>query len=160
MDALLGNIRDTIDGSNFQGIFPEVSFTCNGSIQRWVLGARWEGNEEYIELQIWRPSGDGVYTKIGYTTIIVNEPAELYEYPLSPPLAFQTGDVLGYYQPEPSRSQLRVRFEQEGRLPQRGYHYSDPTSPASVLNIPPGTVSDDRFQMLVNVVTGKVCIYS
>ena len=159
MDELLGNIRDTIDGGNYQGIFPEVSFTCNGSIQRWVLGAKWEGHEEFTELQIWRPSGDGVYTKVGYTTIIVNEPAALYEYPVSPPLAFQAGDVLGYYQPEPSRSQLRVRFEREGREPQLGYHYYGPTSPASVLNILPGSVSDDQFQILVNVVTG-ILVYS
>ena len=154
MDALLGNIRDPIDSSFTQAIFPEVSFTCNGSIQRWVLGARWEGHEEYIELQIWRPTGDGVYTKVGYTTIIVNEQEELYEYGVSPPLAFQTGDVLGYYQPEPSRSQLRVRFEQEGREPQLVYFYSDPTSPAIVLNITARTVSNDIFQILVNVVTG------
>ncbi|CAI8024209.1 hypothetical protein GBAR_LOCUS14077 [Geodia barretti] len=154
MDALLGNTGRTMDSGNFQGIFPEVSFTCNGSIQRWVLGAKWEGHdEEYIELQIWRPSGDGVYTKVGYTTIIVNGPAALYEYPVSPPLAFQAGDVLGYYQPQPSRSQLRVQLEQEGREPQLGYYYSGPTSPASVLNILPGSVSDDRFQILVNVVT-------
>ena len=154
MDALLGNIGDRVDSSNTQAIFPEVSFTCDGSIQRWVLGARWEGHEEYIELQIWRPTGNGVYTKVGYTTIIVNEQEELYEYGVSPPLAFQAGDVLGYYQPDPSQSQLRVRFEPAGREPQLGYFYSDPTSPASVLNITARTVSNDIFQVLVNVVTG------
>ena len=154
MDALLRNIRDTTDRGNIQGIFPEVDFTCNGSLQGWVLGARWEGHEEYIELQIWRPSGDGVYTKVGYTTIIVNGPAKLYEYPLSTPLAFQAGDVLGYYQPEGSRSQLRLQFEHMGRQPQPGYYFTL-TSPASgVVNIPPGAVSNDRFQTLVNVVTG------
>ena len=154
MDALLGNIGDPIDSSNTQAIFPEVGFTCDGSIQRWVLGARWEGHDEYIELQIWRPTGDGVYTKVGNTTIIVNGPAALYDYVVSPPLTFQTGDVLGYYQPDPSRSQLRVQFENEGREPQLVYFYSHPTSPASVLNITARTVSNDIFQILVNVVTG------
>ena len=154
MDALLGNLGDTTDSGNTQAIFPEVSFTCDGSIQRWVLGARWDGHEEYIELQIWRPTGNGAYTKVGYTTIIVNGPAALYVYVVSPPLAFQAGDVLGYYQPDPSRSQLRVRFEREGREPQLVYFYTDPTSPASVLNITATTVSNDIFQILVNVVTG------
>ena len=157
MDELLGNIRDTIDGGNYQGIFPEVSFTCNGSIQRWVLGAKWEGHEEFTELQIWRPSGDGVYTKVGYTTIIVNEPAALYEYPLSLPLAFQAGDALGYYQPEPSLSQLSLLFVEDGRENQLGYVYST-TGPANSLNISSGFRSI-AFQLFVNVVTGKYCIF-
>ena len=44
------------------------------------FGARYEGHNRYIELQIWRPTGNGVYTKVGYTTIDATEEANLYEY--------------------------------------------------------------------------------
>ena len=160
MDDLLRNDGYVISGENYQGIFPEVGFTCSGSIEGWVFVAEWVGwnDREFTELQIWRPTGNGVYTKVGNTTInTTRSNSALYEYPVSPPLAFQAGDVLGYYQPEASRSQLRVRFEKEGREPQLGY-YSGPTSPASVLFIHPETLSDDRFRILINVVTGKECI--
>ncbi|CAI8024215.1 hypothetical protein GBAR_LOCUS14080, partial [Geodia barretti] len=153
MDRLLGNIGTQAVASNFQLIYPEVSFTCNGSIQSWVFGAQWEGGESFFtELQLWRPTGDGVYTKVGYTTInTARSNSELYEYTLSPPLAFQAGDVLGYYQPQPSLSQLRLLLVQDGRESQVGYRYSR-SSPASLLNITLRFESI-RFQLFVNVVT-------
>ena len=154
IDALLDNLGDIYDANrNIQGIFPKVGFTCNGSIQSWVFGARYEGHNRYIELQIWRPTGNGVYTKVGYTTIDATEVANLYEYPLSSPLAFQAGDVLGYYQPQISRSQLRLRFERGGRYPQLAY-YTGMTSPASELDIRSRT-SNSQYQIMVTVVTGE-----
>ena len=163
MDRLLGNLGTVAFAINYQGIFPEVGFTCNGSIQSWVFGAQWEGNEDqYIELQIWRPTGNGVYTKVGYTTIMTNrDDSEIYEYRLPTPLAFQAGDVVGYYQPEPSQSQLSLLLVTDGRESQNGYFYSR-TSPASELNINSESVSR-IFQYFVNVVTGKyyypVCVH-
>ena len=160
MERLLGNIGSRHPGGHYQGIFPEVGFTCSGSIQSWVFGGQWVGwpDRQFTELQIWRPTGDdGVYTKVGYTTIMIEESdSEFYEYPLSPPLDFQAGDVFGYYQPNPPQSQWRVLFEENGRNPQVGHYYSGPTSPASQLDIrvTPDIMSD-RHQILVNVVTGK-----
>ena len=70
--------------------------------------------ESYTELQIWRSSGNGSYTKVGSTKIIAdNNSTEFYEYPLFPPVSFQEGDILGYYQPSESRSQLGLQLEQE-----------------------------------------------
>ena len=170
MDDILGN-EGTLFASfpNNQAIFPEVNFTCSGSIQSWVFGAQWEGNtDSYTELQIWRPgSRDGVYSKVGSTTIMTEEsptplptprPTLFYQHPLSSPLTFQAGDVLGFYQPEPSRSQLTLIGEGEARGRQLGYyHYPTPSAP-SQLNISiPG---DDRFQVLINVVTGEPMVYS
>ena len=159
MDRLLGNIGTQVFAIiNLQVIYPEVGFACNGSIQSWVFGAQWVGqNSSFTELQIWRPTGDGVYAKVGYTTINTARSKALYEYPLSPPLAFQAGDVLGYYQPEPSRSQLSLLFVQDGRENQLGYVYSR-TGPASLLNINSGSRSS-TFQLFVNVVTGKYFIF-
>ena len=104
-------------------------------------------------IQIWRPTGNGVYTKVGNTTInTARSNSELYEYPVSPPLAFQAGDVLGYYQPEFSLSQLSLLLAEDGRESHVLYLYSR-TGPASSLNITLGRRSI-TFQLFVNVVTG------
>ena len=162
MDDILGNEGTLAVGfSNNQVIFPEVNFTRNGSIQSWVFGAQWEGNtDSYTELQIWRPGReDGVYTKVGSTTIITEESrTKFYQYSLSSPLTFQAGDVLGYYQPETSRSQLTLLGESEARGRQLGYYHLDTTNAANQLNI--SVHGDDRFQIFINAVTGEPTVWS
>ena len=159
VDDLLGNEGGILFApvSGRQGIFPQVNFTCSGSILSWVFGAYWEGNtDSFTELQIWRPgSEDGSYTKVGSTTIMVERNiTELYEYRLSSPLGFQAGDVLGYYQPGRESSQLRLLFEEQGQgvEHQLGYYY-DAESPDRELNISgPG---DNRYTVFIDVVTGE-----
>ncbi|CAI8024208.1 hypothetical protein GBAR_LOCUS14077 [Geodia barretti] len=157
MDHLLGNKGGVIPSENYQGIFPEVGFTCSGSIEGWVFGARWVGgnDREFTELQIWRPTRDGAYTKVGNTTINTDRISSgFYEYPLSSPLDFQAGDVLGYYQPHSDQSQLRLQFEDGGRRKnQTGYYYIGSSS-ASDLYLPWGAMST-RYQILVNVITNS-----
>ena len=112
--------------------------------------------EETSSLRIWRPTGDdGVYTKIGYTTINMDrESSRFYEYSVSSPLEFQAGDVLGYYQPNFSRSQLRLLFEFGGREPQLVYFNTMPSSPATELDI--SSLTETRTtHVLLNVVTGR-----
>ena len=107
----------------------------------------------FTELQIWRPTGDGHYTKVGNTTIMTaSNSSQIYYYTLSTPLEFQAGDVLGYHQPSPLETQLRVYFENDGRG-QIGYYYLG-ISAASDLYIEDGTRSDVS-QILVNVITGE-----
>ena len=101
--AVLGNYNgtDVMEfGSSAQAIIPGINFTCSGSVKSWTFGTQWKQDTDFIELQIWRPdSEDGSYTKVGSTTINVEEKGqtELYQYPLSSPLHFQAGDILGYY---------------------------------------------------------------
>ena len=165
MDVLFGNEGDVVVSGfgNVQGLFPEVNFTCSGTIQSWIFGALEQSNASgqlLPELQIWRPDGgDGSYTKVesistNSTRIALVEEG-LYQYPLSSPLHFQAGDILGYYQPATINSQWLLRFEQEGRGRQLEYLYPR-TSAASQLNVT-GSV-DNRFQLFVNVVTGKCII--
>ena len=158
MDELLGNTGSRVDDEyTYQAIFPEVGFTCSGSIDAWVFGAEWvSGRDRLPELQIWRPTGDdGAYTKVGNTTIdTTRDTSEFYEYPLSPPLDFQAGDVFGYYQPTPPQSQFKIIVEDGGkRKNQTGYYYFSP-SPATDLYIPWGAMST-RYQVFVNVITSK-----
>ena len=158
MDDLLGNegsIVPTFDA--IQAIFPQVNFTCSGSILSWVFGALWEGNtDSFTELQIWRPgSEDGFYTKVANTTIVTEEiRSKFYPYQLSSPLAFQAGDVLGFYQPATANSQLILLVELQGRgvEHQLEYYYAA-ESPDRELSISgPG---DNRVTVFIDVVTGE-----
>ena len=163
MDVLFGNEGDVILAyGNFQAIFPEVNFTCSGTIQSWIFGAEQSNASGQLlpELQIWRPDGgDGSYTKVesistNSTRITLVEEG-LYQYSLSSSLHFQAGDILGYYQPASTNSRWLLRFEREGRGRQLRY-YDIRTSAARQLNATgPG---DNRFQLFVNVVTGKSII--
>ena len=167
MDVVFGNGGDVVSAyGNIQGIFPEVNFTCSGTIQSWIFGALEQSNGQLLpELQIWRPDGgDGSYTKVesistNSTRITLVEEGQtgLYQYPLSSPLHFQAGDILGYYQPARMNSQWLLRLEQEGRGRQHGHYYRR-TSAASQLNVTRS--GDNRFQSFVNVVTGKCIIGS
>ena len=106
-DHVLGDVSPSNASNNGQAILPYINFTCDGSILSWTFGAQWEGNSpRYTELQIWRSSGDGSYTKVGNTTIMLEEESstQLYQYTLTSPLPFQAEDILGYFQGSQSTS--------------------------------------------------------
>ena len=79
----------------------------------------------------------------------------LYYYPLSSPLPFQAGDILGYYQPNPLdlKSQLALLSEKDGQG-QLWYYYF-PSSAPSQFVVSESTNSDSRYQVLINVITGE-----
>ena len=165
IDAVLdkymyGSFEYTING--FQAIFPGVNFTCSGSIQSWILGAAMEGTatSSLPELQIWRSNGNGLYSKVRSTPINVTEEneARLYHYPLSSPLPFQAGDILGYYQPEITQSQARLLAEKNGQGRQLGYYISS-ASAYSELSLST-EYGDDRFQNFIDVQTGKYAYHA
>ena len=124
----------------------------------YILGAEWgrDSADAELTLQIWRPVSGviGSYTIVGSTRIEAEEESTgIYHYPLSSPLPFQAGDVLGYHQPSESNSQLILLFEEDGvRGHQLAYYYSSST-PDSDITISGSGNSD--FQVFVNVVTGK-----
>ena len=144
-------------GRNRQAIFPEVLFSCSGSISGWVFaGTGWSREEDinaFSELQIWRPSGDGTYAKIGHTTITgERNHSRVYYYMLSSPLAFQAGDILGYHQPNANVALVSVMFERNERRRDDAYFYYR-TSPASELEVSRGTRSS-VYHMMMNMITG------
>ena len=156
MDALLSLVGPIAHANGeSQAIYPDTNFTCNGSILSWTFGAKWFGLSSSIELQIWRRSDDRAYTKVGNTTIIIaNEsPTELYQFPVSPPLPFETGDILGYYQPDIRQTQLQLHYEEIGRS-QSGYYYTT-SSASSVLNLDLGNLNS-RFRVLIDVTIGEL----
>ena len=155
-DHVLGDVVPSLASISRQGILPYINFTCDGSILSWTFGAQWEGNSpRYTELQIWRSSGDGSYTKVGSTTIMLEEEnsTQLYQYTLTSPLPFQAGDILGYFQGNQSTSQLRLLFEEVGSdFP---LHYNIQDSPSSQFNTESNTGNFDGYQLLISVETSE-----
>ena len=99
-----------------QRIIPAVNFTCQGTVTKWIVAAKWNGKSDMAELQIWRKLGaEGTYTKSQATTITasVESNTGIYEFDVSgsnPLVTFQEGDILGIFTPKDSR--LRPYFSE------------------------------------------------
>ena len=102
-----------------QVLIPDINFSCNGSVTRWIFGAKWEGNTPaHTELQIWRRNSatENTYRKVNGTIIMVNTKNDSEVYVLETPLAFQEGDILGYFQPKKGKSELDLYLEKSGQI--------------------------------------------
>ena len=108
----VGNVTGT---GKRQQITPDIRFTCDGMITKWIVGAIWKNNggDSYPELQIWRSSGNDMYEKINGTFIVVENKnnRKVYEYDDFAPIPFQAGDILGVFIPRNMDSKLRLRAE-------------------------------------------------
>ena len=97
-----------------QRVIPSMNFSCDGAINKWIVRARWNiSGTEFPDLQLWRnSSGNGVYTKVGNTTLFASaeNSSSVYELEVQPSLPFQRGDILGIFQARPSRSRLRIYY--------------------------------------------------
>ena len=118
MRLLLGldSIAGLVHTERRQQITPDMRFTCDGMITKWIIGADWGSGDDdtlYPELQIWRTIGNDTYQKISGT--FITPPTEntnrLYEYDDFSPIPVQTGDILGAFIPPTSMSRLRVFSE-------------------------------------------------
>lgn len=125
---------DTKEFDDTQLVIPSFNFVCNGTVVKWIMrGEKWNDNRnQFPELQIWRPTGGNMYQKVNGTQIILTDEhdSEVYEYQLSIPLGFQTGDILGLLQPDKGVSRLRVAYDDDGD----SVYYT-------------GTVEDDIFDI-------------
>ena len=98
---------------NHQCLFPDITFTCNGFITKWIVGVEAEDDDELPELQIWRNAGGTSYTIVNFSQLPSNTlSGTVAEYNLSTPLEFQEGDILGVYQPQSQDSALVVYYQQ------------------------------------------------
>ena len=86
-----------------QALFPSFNFTGNGSVTKWIVGAKSPVTPVLFgEIQIWRQLSSDLYTKVRESTI--KNPGQnnnnFYEFDIEVNLLeFQKGDILGYYQP-------------------------------------------------------------
>ena len=104
-----------------QRIIPSLNFTCDGAISKWIIRAQWNGGgTAFPDLQLWRSSiGNGVYTKVGNTTLSATREntSSVYELAVRPSLPFQRGDILGIFQPAGARSYLDIYYRKGGENP-------------------------------------------
>ena len=94
------NITDVRTRGRQQYIYPDIKFTCNGTVTKWIYGAEVSSDGAVQpELQIWRQTGPDTYTKIGFSSVTANATASpnVHEYYPETTLQFQQGDVLGVY---------------------------------------------------------------
>ena len=84
---LIHEVRQT--GQRRQYIYPEMKFSCNGSVTKWIYGAvdQNRSTEDLPELQIWRQTGPNSYNKQGSSLVTANSTGNLnvHEYyPITP----------------------------------------------------------------------------
>ena len=128
--------RDVLD-DEFR-MFPDWSFTCNGIITSLLLGADIPRRDKsYPEIQIWRNTGGNKYTRQGSQEIRLARgdfsPDGVLQYNLTTPISFQSGDVLGVYQPE-GRS-VRLYYFINASAPISYSERYNPTSPISLSSL-------------------------
>ena len=89
---------DTV-ADNAQYIIPELNFSCDGTVTQWKVGLERGGNNQEVNLQIWRSVGPGEYTRVTevvYTKTVGNE--RIATVPVS--MSVMAGDMVGFYVPD------------------------------------------------------------
>ena len=151
--VLSENINIVVVRDQQQRVFPDITFTCNGSITKWIVGAGTGGGfSPPSELQIWRRSGQD-YTKVGSTQLTAQSPTSdpnVYEYIPPSPLGFQEGDILGVYQRDGSSI---VPYYQESTGPENFRQSSLANSAPNSLTAP--LLAAEYDYPLVTVEIGK-----
>ena len=153
--ALNVNINN-VSIRDLQHLFPNITFTCNGSITKWIVGAEADTGELlFPELQIWRNTGESSYTKAKFSILSTSTPDSnnIAEYNLSTPLEFQEGDILGMHQPRDSMHRALVVYYQERDGP---VNYEEGNSALSTVTLETSHNRYDYPLVTVEISTGKI----
>ena len=150
------NINSVVVRDQQQRVFPDITFTCNGSITKWIVGAgTGVGSSPPSELQIWRRTGQD-YTKVGSTQLTAQNStndSNVYEYIPPSPLVFQEGDILGVYQRDGSSI---VPYYQESTGPEN--LRQNGTVNSAPVNLTAPLQAAEHDYPLVTVVIGELAI--
>ena len=111
IDRVIGNTVLRTEEKR-QVLIPDIYFTCNGSLTRWIIGASWRGMMyTSTELRIWRQVSPQEYVKVNGTSVYVDSENASEVYEIETSLSFQEGDILGYFQPYNMKSLLDLYLE-------------------------------------------------
>ena len=161
MDSLLTPPDDLRFRDRAQRIIPSLNFTCDGAISKWIIRARWNGGgTAFPDLQLWRSSsGDGVYTKVGSTTLYASErnSSSLYEMAVKPSLPFRRGDTLGIFQPSGNCSRLRIHYINGSGNPLNFVFKPNDSVTEAPLKTFTTTSSENTHQTVLPFVTVEIC---
>ena len=140
-------------------LIPDVSFTCSGTITGLLIGAtnRIGGSrDEFPEVQVWSSNTGGtLYTRRGNAQQISLTPGDfspdgVYQYNLTTPMPFQSGDVLGVYQPDESDSLVTLFYNNDASAPTSLRINSNPTSSVTRSTLTPTSGQ----QILITPISG------
>ncbi len=124
---LTGNVVHRNEFSGRLWLFPDMTFSCEGAVSKWIVGAEWVGGgTDYHDMQIWRLISGDTYEIVGSVELRIAEesPNKVYEYTVDPPMPFLTGDIVGVLEPRRQLSHIQLYFE-EGQGPTNYYHFTD-----------------------------------
>ena len=110
----VGTGSHLINPDQRQQISPEMRFTCDGMITKWIIGAELHVSDNlYPELQIWRNVGNRSYEKINGTLFEtgISLFSNIYESDNFSPIPVKSGDILGIFLPPQEQTRLRLRTE-------------------------------------------------
>ena len=150
-----GMNEDSLD-NNFI-LLPGDSFSCSGTMTGLLFVGTYSGTgggrDKYPEIQIYRDTGGNTYTRQGSSQEIrltegYFSPDGVLQYNLTTPISFQSGDVLGVYQPSEGDSVVRVYYRQATVTT---YRNSD--SPMSSINLNDLTIVMDQ-DILISPISG------
>ena len=117
IDGLSMNIGSGLD-RDFR-LLAQESFNCSGTMTGLLLVGtiteKTEMRDKYAEIQIWRNTLSNIYTRQGREEIKLSpgdfSPDGVFQYNLTTPIPFESGDVLGVYQPRQQNSVVRVYYD-------------------------------------------------
>ena len=143
-----------------QVLFPDISFTCSGALNKWTIVAKQVvGGSRFPELQIWRSTGGRSYERIARSVVDDSVPvattAFVYEHTPTTPLQFQAGDILGVFTPPVPR--LTFKYQREGGP--LNYYIGGRATPSTTINLDrPIVLKDANDYPLVSInVTNPEC---
>ena len=120
--------RDIMD-DEFR-LIPDWNFTCNGSITSVLFAGDIQvGMSDGPQVQIWRRTSSisSQFAKFDSREITLDAgnftPSGVFKYRLTPPMQFESGDVLGVYQPSEKSSLVRLYYNRNDDSAPVAYRY-------------------------------------
>ncbi len=102
LGRVAGNRKD--DRKEQQRIIPDISFTCSGTVTRWIVAGNERNDDNLPQIQIWRETfnGSGIYSKeqAAFLPMRDESPSDIYEFNAT--MDVQPGDILGLFEPDDS----------------------------------------------------------
>ena len=146
-----------------QRLFPDIRFTCNGFLTKWIFGAQTQASGGRMpELQIWRLNSGSTnsYTKTNSSLITPNAVSgspNVHEYVPSTPLQFNVGDILGVHQPPMDDPSQLVMYYQANTGPVN--YRRNVNDPPNSFNAGSPINQYDYPLVSVEIITSKMLIY-
>ena len=111
----LASIDLAVEQSREQRIYPNIRFTCNGTLTGILLALQQNLTADmYPDVQLWREGMQSIYTNIASISLAAaRRTRDLYIYrlDLEEPTPFKEGDVIGLYLPGKEHSKFVLQFQ-------------------------------------------------